>query len=1272
MADVTIFEHVQFQGRQQLLNTGWHDLSALTLGGDTASSLRVAPGCSAIVFEHPGFQGEWRVYVRDTTRLDPSFNDRCSSVIVLGATTRPVLFQHFNFLGTSLVLEPGRLNTSDLGALGNDKISSLRVPPGWVVTLFEHANFEGRSRVCTGDVPRLDSFNDLASSLTVTAPAPFVKLESLYGELRAKTLARHYALGRYWRADCFTTQNRLGVRPPAARYWDRDQVARHSPLPGLSGADALLQAEKVALVAGALGSLTGASDQAMQAYRSLSRLRWQVVVHERENALCMTGMRLIQLSLEHRAGDAASGAVVMRTLESLARHYKFSGDFSGYPIRYDAALTDNWTLEMDQDGVEYPRVCAEFLTNPNPEKWLEQPYLYCVPLDDARYSPPDGSPPPSSELKFGLWRHAEPSMDEVAGLISGYSMVARVFRDDASTVAPLVLSEVVRQSRNLGNYLADNAYLLRRPCGNFTRVGGAGPNPALEYALDRALRQITGDASFASRNTFEQVVKNAGLVKAGDPARDRALGLDVFDEPSIAGAAAQAFDLALQLGGKPLVQALSLALGQANGTLLANTVLGALALAVAPVLNAVALAESGSGPTAARRVLGWFQVAGKLYARRAAFDSHNGNDALDDAAAEFAVAYLVSRIADPRQRFSFFMDQRSDVLENWAIGFKPFIALTALDDTDTLVSQAYLSWYDGSYGTLGAEWFDEVTGRWPGGHAPGTGGTNQADPLRGTVGSAATDLANLVRSVGNPGGLGDAIEAAGKKLSDLADVAIEQLSLRRTCAFYIAVALLLRGSQVDADKLTSVVWAAHDELAGNRLADLLMDGNIPDSPVVEYQDKNSSSLVWIGGYMLCLSLAWFHASRCLDRGASLPARLPWLSGLRVWPRPMLAAHVADAALAGEIPVPMHAARRTPFAPGPVGAGVDLFAEPRTRPVDPNVLVPNRAPLVLATPGTLTIHVLGSDDHAWQVRDNGTPPGAWGTWRLIDGGARTPIWRDLLGIAGAGGTRELVAIGHDGHLKYQHILGAGSGNWVDLGGACGRIALGRDPGGGLEVVAVGEDDHVFRIAQDPVTRVWGSWGPSLGRMKQVYLARAGAGRVAVYGIDAGGRILRRSHGAQGGAWADWADLGRKARKLAFGREAEGATEVFAILQDDGLLWNLRPAGAAGASATWQLAGGPRPMRELAAVTGNDGLITVLGIGSDRALWALREHPARGVWVDWAHVGPGGPDGQLTTLHALQMPGEQRVVTVLTLEGRVWQIRQPAAAEPWGSWTAVPYA
>ena len=97
-----------------------------------------------------------------------------------------------------------------------------------------------------------------------------------------------------------------------------------------------------------------------------------------------------------------------------------------------------------------------------------------------------------------------------------------------------------------------------------------------------------------------------------------------------------------------------------------------------------------------------------------------------------------------------------------------------------------------------------------------------------------------------------------------------------------------------------------------------------------------------------------------------------------------------------------------------------------------------------------------------------------------------------------------------------------------------------------------------------------------------------------------------------------------------------------------------------------------MRELATVTGNDGLITVLGIGSDRALWALREHPARGVWVDWAHVGPGGPDGQLTTLHALQMPGGQRVVTVLTLEGRVWQIRQPAAAEPWGSWTAVPYA
>jgi hypothetical protein len=64
-----------------------------------------------------------------------------------------------------VVLAPGRY---DWGTIPNDQISSLRVPPGIKVTLFEHVRFQGRSKVFTADSPYVgDDFNDITSSVIV-------------------------------------------------------------------------------------------------------------------------------------------------------------------------------------------------------------------------------------------------------------------------------------------------------------------------------------------------------------------------------------------------------------------------------------------------------------------------------------------------------------------------------------------------------------------------------------------------------------------------------------------------------------------------------------------------------------------------------------------------------------------------------------------------------------------------------------------------------------------------------------------------------------------------------------------------------------------------------------------------------------------------------------------------------------------------------------------------------------------------------------------------
>lgn len=78
----------------------------------------------------------------------------------------PVLFQHWEFGGVSQGLRPG-MHDHPL-RIGNDEVSSVRVPPGWRVVLYEHEHFNGRSLLCKEDTPFVgEDFNDETSSVRV-------------------------------------------------------------------------------------------------------------------------------------------------------------------------------------------------------------------------------------------------------------------------------------------------------------------------------------------------------------------------------------------------------------------------------------------------------------------------------------------------------------------------------------------------------------------------------------------------------------------------------------------------------------------------------------------------------------------------------------------------------------------------------------------------------------------------------------------------------------------------------------------------------------------------------------------------------------------------------------------------------------------------------------------------------------------------------------------------------------------------------------------------
>lgn len=80
----------------------------------------------------------------------------------------PRVFEHHSFEGRAAALEAGTYIVLTDEQVGDNVISSVRVPAGWKVTLFTDPDLKGRSLVLTTDLAHLDSeFNDKVSSIKV-------------------------------------------------------------------------------------------------------------------------------------------------------------------------------------------------------------------------------------------------------------------------------------------------------------------------------------------------------------------------------------------------------------------------------------------------------------------------------------------------------------------------------------------------------------------------------------------------------------------------------------------------------------------------------------------------------------------------------------------------------------------------------------------------------------------------------------------------------------------------------------------------------------------------------------------------------------------------------------------------------------------------------------------------------------------------------------------------------------------------------------------------
>lgn len=94
-----------------------------------------------------------------------------SKAIAVEATAnesgKVVLYEHADYLGVSVALDLGRHTNEDFSLL-TGKLSSVKVPEGYIVTLYENSDFTGNKKILTQDTVFLEDFNDLASSVVVS------------------------------------------------------------------------------------------------------------------------------------------------------------------------------------------------------------------------------------------------------------------------------------------------------------------------------------------------------------------------------------------------------------------------------------------------------------------------------------------------------------------------------------------------------------------------------------------------------------------------------------------------------------------------------------------------------------------------------------------------------------------------------------------------------------------------------------------------------------------------------------------------------------------------------------------------------------------------------------------------------------------------------------------------------------------------------------------------------------------------------------------------
>lgn len=173
---VVLYDRPGFKGDAEVFFHSDPDLSDNLVGNDQAASIIVPEGMTIILYEHKNFKGQSVTLNRNHRNLSElGLAGKLSSIwIVAGSEAHQnrgvLLFSETDFHGSAERLTADDPDLRD-NSTGNDRLRSLKIPPGWTVTLYEKSNFKGRSETLRQDDPDLSNNNlglDRVSSLRIS------------------------------------------------------------------------------------------------------------------------------------------------------------------------------------------------------------------------------------------------------------------------------------------------------------------------------------------------------------------------------------------------------------------------------------------------------------------------------------------------------------------------------------------------------------------------------------------------------------------------------------------------------------------------------------------------------------------------------------------------------------------------------------------------------------------------------------------------------------------------------------------------------------------------------------------------------------------------------------------------------------------------------------------------------------------------------------------------------------------------------------------------